>query len=116
MSEVLSEDSVSKLFANVLQHMKCIEVRMDYARAATSQKQKYALKTAVTKVSSAIDTICGLLPDSDAVLEVKRKLDEADLVYLMVLTEQLFDLPKEDLEHITGMIDDYLIKKYNTEQ
>lgn len=113
MSDVLSEDSVSKLFANVMQHMKCIEVRLDYAKAATSQKQKFALKSAVTKMTSAINTLCSLLPDGEAVLEVKKRLEEAELVYLMVLTEQLFDLPKEDLENITQMIDDYLIKKYN---
>lgn len=112
MSTELKKDTIGELFMNIMQHMKCIEVRLDYAKAASSQKQKYAISQAVKKVSSGINTICDLLGDSDMVLKVKKNLDRADMVYVMVLTEQLFELPQEDLEEVTEMIDKYLINKY----
>lgn len=114
MSE-LRRDTVRELFKNLLQHMKCIEVRLDYAKAATSQKQKYAISAAVGKVKAAINTICDLLGDSNMVLQVKKELDKTDLVYVMLLTEQLSDVPAEDLEEISEMIDNYLTQKYATE-
>lgn len=97
---------------NIMQHMKCIEVRLDYAKAATTQKQKYAINSAVNKVKGAINHLCDLLPNSQAVLEVKKNLDQVDLVYIMVLTEQLFKMKTDDLEEVTELIDDYLKKKY----
>jgi hypothetical protein len=48
-------------------------------------------------------------------MKVKSELDKVDLVYVMVLTEQLFKLPKEDMEEVTELIDQYLIKKYGAE-
>jgi len=113
MSE-LRKDTVGELFMNLMQHLKCIQVRLEYAKAATSQKQKYAIGQAVTKVKSAIDGICDLLGDSDMVLKVKQDLDKVDLVYIMVLTEQLYSLRREDLEEVTDMIDNYLMKKYDS--
>lgn len=115
MSHELRKDTVGELFMNLMQHMKCIEVRLDYAKAATSQKQKYAINNALVKVRSAINHICDLLGDSDMVLKVKQDLDKVDLVYIMVLTEQLFNIPQEDLEQITEMIDQHLTLKYGTE-
>lgn len=112
MAEILSEQSVSQLFETVLQHTKCIEIRIDYARALTSQRQKHALSSALTKVSSAINTICELLPNSDAVVKVKKKLEEADMVYVMVLTEQLMRVKPSDMEEVVDLIDNFLISKY----
>lgn len=114
MSE-LRRDTVGELFKNLLQHMKCIEVRLDYAKAATSQKQKYAIGVAVGKVKAAINTICDLLGDSNMVIQVKKELDKSDLVYVMLLTEQLSNVPAEDLEEVSEMIDNYLSKKYGAE-
>lgn len=114
MSE-LRKDTVGELFMNLLQHMKCIEVRLDYAKAATSQKQKYAIDNAVRKVRVAINHICDLLGDSNQVMIVKSELDKVDLVYVMVLTEQLFCTPKEDMEKISEMIDKYLSDKYDSQ-
>lgn len=111
MSE-LRRDTVGELFMNIMQHMKCIEVRLDYAKAATTQKQKYAINNALTKVKAAINHVCDLLGDSNMVIKVKKDLDQADLVYIMVLTEQLFSIPTEDLEQITEMIDQHLTTKY----
>ena len=111
MSE-LRKDTVGELFMNIMQHMKCIEVRLDYAKAATSQKQKYAIGVAVNKMRSAINTMCDLLGDSSMVLKIKQDLDKKELVYLMVLTEQLFNVPAEDLEKVTNMIDNYLMSKH----
>lgn len=107
----LQNDTVGELFMNVMQHMKCIEIRLAYAKAATSQKQKYALGNATKKVQLAIDHICDLLGNSDMTLAVKKDLDKVDLVYIMVLTEQLFKLDKKDLEKVTDMIDNYLNEK-----
>jgi hypothetical protein len=115
MSHELRKDTVGELFMNLMQHMKCIEVRLDYAKATTSQKQKYAINNALLKVRSAINHICDLLGDSSMVLKVKQNLDKTDLVYVMVLTEQLFNLPQEDLEHITEMIDQHLNLKYGAD-
>lgn len=108
----LQKDTVGELFMNVMQHMKCIEIRLAYAKAATSQKQKYALGNAVNKVQLAIAHICDLLGNSDMTMAVKKDLEKVDLVYVMVLTEQLFKLNNEDLEKITDMIDHYLNEKY----
>lgn len=112
MSQELSQDTIGGLFMNIMQHMKCIEVRLDYAKASTTQKQKYAINSAVNKVKVAINHLCDLLPNSQAVMDVKKNLDQVDLVYVMVLTEQLFRMKAEDMEEITDIIDDYLNKKY----
>ena len=45
-------------------------------------------------------------------MEVKKNLDKVDLVYVMVLTEQLFRMKAEDMEEGTELIDDYLKRKY----
>ena len=109
----LKKDTVGELFMNVMQHMKCIEIRMAYAKAATSKKQKYALSNAMTKVRLAINHICDLLGNSNMTMAVKNDLEKVDLVYIMVLTEQLFKLNNDDLEKITDMIDNYLNEKYD---
>lgn len=108
----LEQDTIGELFMTVMQHMKCIETRLDFARVQTSQKQKYALGNAVQKVRVAIDHLCGLLGNTQMTLEVKKQLDKADLVYVMLLTEKFSSVPPEDLEEIDTMIEDYLIKKY----
>lgn len=109
----LSQQNISELFSTVLQHLKCIEVRTAAARALTSQKQKYALTQAVGKATNAINIICDLLGDSNMVLKVKKQLDRADLVYVMLLTEQLTQLETEELEEVVTLIDDYLQKKHS---
>ena len=63
-------------------------------------------------MSSAINTICELLPNSDAVVKVKKKLEEADMVYVMVLTEQLMRVKPSDMEEVVDLIDNFLISKY----
>lgn len=112
MSQELRKDTISGLFMNLLQHMKSMEVRLDYAKVVTSQKQKYAINQALVKVKAAVNTICDLLGDSEMVLQVKKELDNADLVYVMLLTEQLLALPSEDLGEVTDMIEEYINKKH----
>jgi len=116
MAETLNVQSISQLFETVLQHAKCIEVRIDYARAVTSQQQKYVLTNALNKVNAAVNHICGLLPSSDSVLKVKKQLDSADLVYVMLLTEQLMRIKPHDMEEIVELIDKFLIEKYGTDE
>lgn len=111
MSE-LNNDTVGQLFMNILQHMKCIEIRLDYAKCLSQKQQKHVINQALTKTKSGIDQICSLLPNSDMVLKIKNDLEKTDLVYVMLATELLFNLPSEDLTHITEYIDEYMNKKY----
>lgn len=111
MSEIKT-DSIAQLFMTVLQHMKCIEVRMDYAKVNTTQKQKMVLANSIQKVRVAINDICSLLPDSDKVIQIKKELDKSNLVYVMVFTEQLMRAKEEDLEVLASMIENYLDEKY----
>ena len=110
--DTLNETSIGELFSCVLQHMKCIEVRLDYAKAATSQKQKHVLNAALQKVRAAVNHVCDLLPDSTSSLIVKKELDKADLVYVMLLTEQLIALPQEDMEEVIELIENHINDKY----
>ena len=80
MSEEISQDTLGQLFCTVLQHMKCIEVRIDVAKSLTSQKHKYVLNNALTKIRVAIDHIAGLLKDSDMILKLKKELDRPDQI------------------------------------
>lgn len=112
MPEILRDDTLTQLFTTVLQHMKCIEVRLDYARVATSQKQRYVLGNAVNKVQGAINHICDLLPDSTAILKVKKELDDPKLVYLMIFTEQLMRAEPGDMEDLVEIIEKHLDEKY----
>lgn len=103
--------TIGELFMCVLQHMKCIEVRLDYAKALTSQKQKYALGQAVNRMKGAINSLCDLLPDSDTVLKVKKDLDKTDLVYVMLLTEKFSQLTADELEEVDQILEQYITKK-----
>lgn len=107
---------IAELFETVLQHAKCIEIRIDYAKAITSKQDKYILTQALTKVKSAIDTICSLLPNSESILKIKKNLDQADMVYVMVLTEQLMRIRPADMEEVVELIDNFLINKYGQVQ
>lgn len=109
----LKKDTIGELFMNVLQHMKCIQIRIEFAKHFTSQKQKYALDMSVKKAKSAIDNICDLLGDSSMVLKVKKELDESKMVYVMLLTEKFSQLTTEELEEIDEILEDYIIKKRN---
>ena len=106
------EESIGSVFKAVLQHLKCIEVRLEFTKAVSSQKQKYALGNAVQKVKLAINHLCDLLPSSSGAMEVKKELDKDHLVYVMLLTEQLYDLNSEDMEEIVELIDNHLSNKY----
>jgi hypothetical protein len=112
MSQELRKDTIGELFKNLLQHMKSMEIRLEYAKAVTSQKQKYVINNALTKVRGAVNHVCDLLGSSEMVLQVKKDLDNADLVYVMLLTEQLLELSSEDLGEITDMIEEHINKKY----
>ena len=102
---------IGELFKCVLQHMKCIEVRLDYGRAVTTQKQKYAIGQAMRKVDSAITGLMDLLPDSSAVLQVKKELDKTDLVYVMLLTEKFSQLTQRELEEVDVLLESYIKNK-----
>jgi len=105
--------TIGELFMCVMQHMKCIEVRIECCKALLSQKQKYAMGQALRKVETAIDNICDLLPDSSAVRMVKKELDNPNLVYVMLLTEKFSALTPDELEEIDQILEDFIIKKRN---
>lgn len=106
------EEGIGSVFKAVLQHLKCIEVRLEFTKAVSTQKQKYVLGNAVQKVKIAINHLCDLLPSSAGAMEVKKELDKENLVYIMLLTEQLFDLGSDDLEEIVELIENHINNKY----
>jgi NAD kinase len=107
----LSNDTIGELFMNVLQHMKCVQIRIEFAKHFTSQKQKYALETSAKKVRTAIDNICDLLGDSSMVLKVKKELNKTDMVYVMLLTEKFSRLTRDELEEVDQILEDFINKK-----
>lgn len=108
----MSEKSIAELFETVLQHIKCIEARVECAKPLTSQNQKYVLHTALTKVRAALNNIYSLLPNSDSILAVKKHLEDTDIVYVMLLTEQLMRIRPDDMEEVVELLDNYLFNKY----
>lgn len=110
----MDKGTVGELFMCVMQHMKCIEIRLDFAKSLLSQKQKYTLAQSQKKVEVAINHLCGLLPNSDMVLKVKQQLDNSDLVYVMLLTEKFSQLTAEELEEVDQLLEDYITKKRNS--
>jgi len=108
----MSEKSIAELFETVLQHIKCIEARIECAKPLTSQNQKYVLHGALTKVKAALNNIYSLLPNSESILKVKKHLEDADVVYVMLLTEQLMRIRPDDMEEIVELLDNYLFNKY----
>ena len=43
---------------------------------------------------------------------MKKVLEDADIVYVMILTEQLMRIRPDDMEEIVELIDNYLFTKY----
>ena len=107
----MDKESVGEVFMCVLQHMKCIEVRLAFTKAMLSQKQKHALAQSHRKVEVAINHLCDLLPDSDTVLKIKKELDRSDLVYVMLLTEKFSQLTPEELEEVDVLLESYINNK-----
>ena len=112
MAEELSYNSVSDLFACVLEHLKCIELRIEVAKGLTTHKQKHALSKAMSSAQVAVNHVCDLMPDTAGVLKVKEHLNRPDLLYLMLITEEMFRLPPEDVEHVVEMTRTYIDDKY----
>ncbi len=95
----------------LLIHMKSIQIRMQYTTHQFKGDSKYKINQCINKVSSAIDGICGLTKNEDVVRLIKKELEKADLVYHMVLAEQLYDANEETLREVTDLIDNYLLEK-----
>lgn len=72
---------------------------------------KHKVNQSVNKVELAINSICEMTKSPELVTMIKKSLDKVDLVYHMVLAEQLYDINEETLLEITDLIDDYLLKK-----
>lgn len=108
------EDSIGQLTRFLLYHFKSIEVRLQYSKVINEFRfdDKKKLNLAITKVAGGINEFLSIVKNEKLVTAIKKELDGADLVYVLTLTEQLFDLKSEDLEEITDMIDNYLKLKY----
>lgn len=95
----------------LLIHMKSIQVRMQYTTHMFKGDSKHKVNLCINKVEAAINGIIALANNPEMTLQIKKALDKADLVYHMVLAEQLYDINEETLVEITDLIDDYLLKK-----
>ena len=104
----MEQGTIGELFRCVMQHMKCIEIRLDFAKSLLSQKQKYTLAQSQKKVEVAINHLCDLLPNTDMILKVKKELDNSDLVYVMLLTEKFSQLTAEELEDVDELLENYI--------
>lgn len=113
---VNNQESLGRLMRYLLYHMKSIEIRLLYSAHNFKGDSKYRLNQSVSKSRSAIDGMCDMFKDQELARRMKKHLESVDLVYYMTLTEQLFDLKEEDLQEITDMIDDYLLKKYGSDE
>ena len=91
--------------------MKSIHTRMDYSTHDFKGDSKYRIKAAIRKVESAIDDVCGLSRNPEVIRLVKKELEKVDLVYHMVLAEQLYDADEQTLIEVTDLIDNYLLEK-----
>ena len=110
--ESLSKQSVGELFSSVLQHMKCIQTRIEYASALTSKQDRYVLTNASKRVESAINSICSLLPNKEDIQVIKKELESPDFVYVMLLIVSLYNLPNDDLDEVVDLIQNFIDKKY----
>lgn len=113
---VKSQERLGHLIRHLLYHIKSVEIRMLCSTTDFKGDSKHKLNQAINKTRLAIDSVCDMFNNQEVIVTLKKHLDEVDLVYYMTLTEQLFDLKREDLEEITDMIDEYLIKKYGGEK
>lgn len=84
---------------------------MQYTTHQFKGDSKYRIKQSINKVESAIDDICSLTKNPDVSRRIKKELERADLVYHMVLAEQLYDINEETLREITDLIDNYFLEK-----
>lgn len=110
----MNDKPIAELFETVLQHIKCIEARIECTKPIVSHNQKYVLSTALTKIKAALNNIYSLLPNSESVMRVKKHLEDTDIVYVMLLTEQLMRIRPDDMEEVIELLDNYLFNKYGT--
>ena len=105
------------LFQNVLYHTKCIQLRIECAKAIldNNPKHKNLFNLVISKAENIINTLCSVLNTSEDVLTIKKELENnSDLMYTMLFLEQLtkLKLDDEDKENINEMIEKYLTDKY----
>lgn len=96
----------------ILYHFKAIQERFINSKAGFKENDKYIIQKQIDKVEVAIENFISIVKERAIADGIKRSLERKDLVCLMTLIEQLMDLPDEDLEDITDLIDDFLKKKH----
>lgn len=107
-------ESVGFLLRYLMYHLKSIEERLKWSKHLFKQQDKMIVGNAINKATNSVQDMVGIIRrESPQVVDLLMKdLNKSDLVHYMALTEQLYDLPSEDLEEITDLIDEYLKKKY----
>lgn len=108
---IKNNEHIGDLIKCLLIHMKIIQVRMQCSTHLFKGDSKHKINQSVNKVELAINSICEMTKSPELVTMIKKSLDKVDLVYHMVLAEQLYDINEETLLEITDLIDDYLLKK-----
>ena len=110
------KDTLSRLVMSTLHHFKSVEHRMEWSKV-THQfggKDKHIVNSAINKVRSAITDLVTLSsPQSRIAINQTLRCDER-LVQYMSLVEQLYELPLDDLEEVTCIIDYYLEQKHGS--
>lgn len=113
-------DNRKDLFQNVLYHVKCIQLRVECAKAVLDKSPKYKnlFNLVLAKAENIINTLCSVLENTEQVLVIKKELENnLDIMYTMLFLEQLtkLKLDNEDKENINEMIEKYLTEKYGKE-
>lgn len=106
---------VGSLLGFLLQHMKCMESRLECAKMFTNRQEKYVLTTALNRVQSGINTIYSFLPPA-TVDKAKKALDRPDLVYMMVVMEELMMIPPDEIEEVVDLINKFRTEKYGEKE
>lgn len=112
----LIDDQHGELLRNVLIHFKSIEERVKWSKSINkcTSKDKNLMNNALNKLRAGINDLYFIIDNKELVTKLKKEIEGPDLAYYMTLSEQLFNLPEEDLLDVTDLIDSYLKKKYDT--
>lgn len=107
--------TVGSMLSFLLQHMKCMESRIEFTKVLTNKQEKYVLTTALSRINSGFNAIFSLIPKA-TVIEIKQKLERPDLVYMMVIMEEMMQIPVGDIEEVVELINDFIHKKYGEKE
>ena len=99
-------------------HLKMLEIRLNYIKKSKNITPLQIDRFDVTnkKIKSAIDGVISLIKKDEQRRLAKQYLNESEEKFIRhsSITEELFRITDENLlDELLGVIDDFLIKKYN---